>query len=175
MAGAWQKEYQARVRRAAQAQAQAAEREFRRPVRTDCARACLLPDGHLRLLTEDHNARDATDGGDQALITACLGEARSDEETERLWGRPVVEYLHGPARPARFLLVSDGACQPHEDTGHDLAGHLIGTPRTAGVAGPVRPPRGGAGRGRAAAAARRRAGTAVRGPRPARGGGSRLK
>ncbi|CAL9627482.1 hypothetical protein [Streptomyces sp. enrichment culture] len=60
----------------------------------------LLLDGHLRLLTEDHNARRACDGyGDRSLITACLGGARSDEETERVWGHPAVEYLSGPARP----------------------------------------------------------------------------
>ncbi|WP_030750523.1 hypothetical protein [Streptomyces sp. NRRL S-31] len=60
-------------------------------------RPCLLLDGHLRLLTEDHNARRACDGGDRNLITACLGDARSDEETERLWGHPAIEYLRGPA------------------------------------------------------------------------------
>ncbi|MCZ0210704.1 hypothetical protein OZK63_35505 [Streptomyces sp. UMAF16] len=95
------------------------------------ARAYLLLDGHLRLLTEDHNARRACDGGDRNLITACLGEARSDEETERLWGHPAIEYLRGPVRPCWLLLASDGAYEPHEDTGHDLAGYLTGTPRTA--------------------------------------------
>ncbi|MEU2441661.1 hypothetical protein ABZ595_36595 [Streptomyces rubradiris] len=83
------------------------------------ARACLLLDGHLRLLTEDHNARRVCDGGDRDLITACLGEARSDEETERLWGHPAIEYLHGLARPGWLLLASDGAYERHEDIGHD--------------------------------------------------------
>ncbi|MEU7088119.1 hypothetical protein [Streptomyces achromogenes] len=95
------------------------------------ARAYLLLDGHLRLLTEDHNARRATDGGDRNLITACLGEARSDEETEQIWGHPAIEHLCGPARPGWLLLASDGAYEPHEDTGHDLAGYLTATPRTA--------------------------------------------
>lgn len=72
---------------------------------SDDARACLLLDNHLRLLTEDHNARRACDGGDRSLITACLGEARSDEETERLWGHPAIEYLRGPSRRA-------GCCSP---------------------------------------------------------------
>jgi serine/threonine protein phosphatase PrpC len=75
--------------------------------------------------------RWATDGGDRNLITACLGEARSDEETERLWGHPAIEYLCGPARPGWLLLASDGAYEPHEDAGHDLAGYLTGDPRTA--------------------------------------------
>jgi hypothetical protein len=56
----------------------------------------------------------------------------------RSWSGP-------PCRPGLFLLASDGAYQPYEDTGHDLAGYLTGTPRTAGVAGPVRPPRRGQG------------------------------
>ncbi|MEU6934903.1 hypothetical protein AB0A05_38110 [Streptomyces sp. NPDC046374] len=37
------------------------------------ARAYLLLDGHLCLLTERHNARRAYDG-DRNLITACLVE-----------------------------------------------------------------------------------------------------
>ncbi|MFG3013026.1 hypothetical protein ACGFZB_21675 [Streptomyces cinerochromogenes] len=100
------------------------------------ARAYLLLDGHLRLLTEDHNARRAYDGGDRNLITACLGEARSEEKTERLWGHPAIEYLRGPARPGPaglgwLLLASDGAYEPHEDADHDLAGYLTGDPHTA--------------------------------------------
>ncbi|MEV5351373.1 hypothetical protein [Streptomyces achromogenes] len=65
------------------------------------------------------------------MFTACLGEARSDEETERLWDHPAIEYLRGPARPGWLLLASDGAYEPHEDAGHDLAGYLTGTPRVA--------------------------------------------
>ncbi|GAA2731673.1 hypothetical protein [Streptomyces nogalater] len=80
------------------------------------ARAYLLLDGHLRLLTEDHNARRACDGGDRDLITACLGEARSDEETERLWGHPAIEYLRGPARTTsrrnRLPPPFPGVCAP---------------------------------------------------------------
>ncbi|MEV5887360.1 hypothetical protein AB0L74_32735 [Streptomyces sp. NPDC052020] len=95
------------------------------------ARACLLLDGHLRLLTEDHNARRVYDDGDRNLITSCLGEARSDEETERLWGHPAIEYLRCPTRPGRLLLASDGAYEPHEDAGRDLAAYLTGDPRTA--------------------------------------------
>ncbi|MCL3998817.1 hypothetical protein [Streptomyces lavenduligriseus] len=102
-------------------------------------RAYLPLDGHLRLLTEDHNARRACDGGDRKLITACLGEARGDEETERRWGHPAIEYLRGPARPGRLLLASDGAYEPHEDAGHDLAGYLTGGPHVPPSAWPTTP------------------------------------
>ncbi|MEU8620616.1 hypothetical protein [Streptomyces sp. NPDC048623] len=94
------------------------------------ARAYLLLDGNLRLLTEDHNARRAYDG-DRNLITACLGRAGSDEETERIWGHPAIEFLRGPVRPGWLLLASDGTCEPHEDANHGLAVHLTGDPRTA--------------------------------------------
>jgi serine/threonine protein phosphatase PrpC len=82
-------------------------------------------------MTEDHNARRVYDGGDRNVITSCLGEVRSDEETERLWSHPAIEYLRGPARPGRLLLTSDGAYEPHEDAGHDLAAYLTGDPHTA--------------------------------------------
>ncbi|MEU3529164.1 hypothetical protein AB0E62_35840 [Streptomyces sp. NPDC038707] len=59
-------------------------------------------------------------------------EAHSDEEAERLWGHPSIEYLRGPARPGWLLLTSDGACEPHEDADRDLAGYLTGDPHTAG-------------------------------------------
>jgi hypothetical protein len=76
----------------------------------------------LRLLTEDHNARRAYDG-DRNLITACLGGARNDEEIERIWGHPAIEFIRGPVRPGWLLLASDGD--------HDLADYLTGDPRTA--------------------------------------------
>nr|WP_244405294.1 MULTISPECIES: SpoIIE family protein phosphatase [Streptomyces] len=38
----------------------------------------------------------------------------------------------GPARPGWLLLLaSDGACEPHEGAGRDLAGYLTGTPHAA--------------------------------------------
>ncbi|WP_228925320.1 hypothetical protein [Streptomyces sp. DH7] len=91
------------------------------------ARAYLLLDGNLRLLTEDHNARRAC-GADRNLITACLGGARNDSQTEEAWGHPAVEVVRGPARPGRLLLVSDGAYEPLEDVGRDLADYLTGDP-----------------------------------------------
>ncbi|THA70128.1 hypothetical protein E6P78_12045 [Streptomyces sp. A0958] len=96
------------------------------------ARAYLLLKAHLHLLTEDHNARRAYEGcGDPSLITACLGGVRSGQDTERIRGHPAIEFLRGPARPGRPLLVSDGAYLPHENVGHDLASYLIAGPRTA--------------------------------------------
>lgn len=89
------------------------------------ARAYLLLDGRLRLLTDDHNARRVYDG-DRNLVTACLGGSDDDQETERIWGHPAVEALRGPARPAWLLLASDGAYEPPEDAGHDLADYLTG-------------------------------------------------
>jgi serine/threonine protein phosphatase PrpC len=95
------------------------------------ARAYLLLDGHLRLLTEDHNERRAYEGGDRNLITACLGGGDDDQQAERLWGHPAIEFVRGPARPAWLLLTSDGAYEPHEDADHDLTGYLAGDPREA--------------------------------------------
>ncbi|MFJ5117965.1 mucin-2 [Kitasatospora sp. NPDC088548] len=68
------------------------------------ARAYLLLDGHLRLLTEDHNARRAY-GTDRNLITACLGGDQNDRQTEEVWGHPAVEVVRGPAWPGRLLLA----------------------------------------------------------------------
>ncbi|MFI1015764.1 hypothetical protein [Streptomyces sp. NPDC020965] len=74
------------------------------------ARAYLLFDGHLRLITEDHNQRRAYNGyGDRNVLTACLGDGWDDQETEERFGHPAVESVHGPARPGRLLLTSDGA------------------------------------------------------------------
>ncbi|MFF8960770.1 PP2C family protein-serine/threonine phosphatase [Streptomyces sp. NPDC014894] len=96
------------------------------------ARAYLLLDGHLRLITEDHNERRAYEGhGDRNVLTACLGAGRDDKETEERYGHPAVETVRGPARPGRLLLTSDGAYEPHEDGDHDLAGYLTGAPRTS--------------------------------------------
>lgn len=88
------------------------------------ARAYLLLDGLLHLLTEDHNARRY--GGDRNLITACLGAGYDDQETEQIWGHPAVEALRGRSRPGVLLLASDGAYEPPEDAGHDLADYLTG-------------------------------------------------
>lgn len=95
------------------------------------ARAYLLLDGRLRLLTEDHNDRRAFEGGDRNRINSFLGGVRGDLETEQRWGHPAIDYARGPVRPMWLLLASDGAYEPHEDDGHDMAGYLTGDPRDA--------------------------------------------
>lgn len=92
------------------------------------ARAYLLLDGNLRLLTEDHNARRVC-GTDRNLITACLGGERNDRQNEEDWGHPAVEVVRGPTRPGQLLLASDGAYEPLEDADDDLADYLTGEPR----------------------------------------------
>ncbi|WP_153812128.1 hypothetical protein [Streptomyces sp. SUK 48] len=58
------------------------------------ARAYLLLDGNLRVLTDDHNERWAYDGhGDRHTLTACRGAGRNDEETQKRSGHPVVERV----------------------------------------------------------------------------------
>ncbi|MER6914618.1 hypothetical protein ABT354_23340 [Streptomyces sp. NPDC000594] len=96
------------------------------------ARAHLLLDGHLHLVTEDHNERRAYDGhGDRNVLTACLGAGWDDEETEERYGHPAVEHVGGPARPGRLPLTSDGAYEPYGEDDRDLADCLTGAPRTA--------------------------------------------
>ncbi|MEW1552145.1 PP2C family protein-serine/threonine phosphatase [Streptomyces tsukubensis] len=96
------------------------------------ARAYLLLDGHLRLITEDHNQRRAYDGhGDRNALTACLGAGWDDQETEERYGHPAVETVRGPARPGRLLLTSDGAYEPYGHDDRDLADHLTGAPRAS--------------------------------------------
>ncbi|MFF3558305.1 PP2C family protein-serine/threonine phosphatase [Streptomyces tsukubensis] len=94
------------------------------------ARAYLLLDDHLRLITEDHNERRAYDG-DRNALTACLGAGWDDEETEERYGHPAVETVRGPVRPGRLLLTSDGAYEPHDDAGRALAPYLTGAPRAS--------------------------------------------
>ncbi|BBA98315.1 hypothetical protein RVR_4452 [Actinacidiphila reveromycinica] len=92
------------------------------------ARAYLLTRGLTRRLTEDHNLRrvyppSATypEGGDRNTITSYLGHAHSDEEAAGRYKHPAIETatvsLDGPAR---LVLASDGAYEPHADAGHDL-------------------------------------------------------
>ncbi|GLF98236.1 PP2C family protein-serine/threonine phosphatase [Streptomyces yaizuensis] len=96
------------------------------------ARAYLLLDGHLRVITEDHNERRAYDGhGDRNVLTACLGAGWDDQETEERYGHAAVETVRGPSRSGRLLLTSDGAYEPYGDADRDLADHLTGPPRAS--------------------------------------------
>ncbi|MFI7467484.1 PP2C family protein-serine/threonine phosphatase [Nonomuraea sp. NPDC049646] len=94
----------------------------------DC-RAYLQPfGGPLRRLTRDHNMRQVLLDQEQEpsidarnLVTSCLGRRPTPQI-----GTHTVQAPSG-----RLLLVSDGAYEPLEDSGIDLAAYLSGSPRTA--------------------------------------------
>ncbi|CAL9535777.1 PP2C family protein-serine/threonine phosphatase [Streptomyces sp. enrichment culture] len=95
------------------------------------SRAYLLERGITRRLTEDHNMRRVHPqtalypAGNRNVITSYLGGTASDEQALEEIGHPAIEsatvQLTGPAR---LLLASDGAYEPHEDAGHDLYAEL---------------------------------------------------
>ncbi|MCY0957709.1 PP2C family protein-serine/threonine phosphatase [Streptomyces sp. H27-H5] len=104
------------------------------------SRAYLLQDGTLRRLTNDHNLRRVypptdvyPEGGNRHRITACLGSWRTDEDAMAYANHPAMEAATVPAAPGRLVLVSDGAYEPIEDNGADLATYLAGPPATAAV------------------------------------------
>lgn len=90
------------------------------------SRAYVLARGTVRLLTTDHNLRRVYRGGNRNSITSFLGAPHSDEERRHDIGHPAIETTSFPAEDCRLLLASDGAYEPHEDAGHDLAGLLVG-------------------------------------------------
>lgn len=99
-------------------------------------RAYLLTGTALARLTNDHNLRrvhpprHGRPGGNRNIITSCLGAAWTDDETLNQCGHPIIETVTRPGR-GRLLLVSDGAYEPLEDGGLDLADYLTGTPTVA--------------------------------------------
>ncbi|MDI9829724.1 mucin-2 [Streptomyces sp. KAU_LT] len=95
-------------------------------------RAYLLVDGTLQRLTEDHNMRRLfPDGGSRHLVTTYLGAPYTDEEAKSQCGHPAIEATERRVTHARLLLACDGAYEPHEDTGADIAQLLGGTPLQA--------------------------------------------
>ncbi|WP_327591248.1 protein phosphatase 2C domain-containing protein (plasmid) [Nonomuraea sp. NBC_00507] len=92
------------------------------------ARAYLLTGDRLWRLTKDHNKRQVLidlgrtpDPYDRNTVTSYLGDT-CDE--------PQIGTCTVPQR-GRLLLASDGAYEPLEDAGEDLADYLAGSPRRA--------------------------------------------
>ena len=96
------------------------------------ARAYLLAGGTVQRLTQDHNLRrvypanGVHGGGNRNTITSCLGSAYNDGDVKGHYNHPAIESVTRPAEDCRLLLASDGAYEPHEDAGHQLAKFLIG-------------------------------------------------
>lgn len=94
------------------------------------SRAYLLAGGTVQRLTQDHNLRrvypdnGVHGGGNRNIITSCLGAAESDDEMKNRYNHAAIESVTRPAGRCRLLLASDGAYEPHEDAGHDLADFL---------------------------------------------------
>ncbi len=102
------------------------------------SRAYVLARGHVRLLTADHNLRRIyppcetyPQGGNRHRVTSCFGSIYTEEETLKEYGHPAVEAVTVPTEACRLLLASDGAYEPIEDNGADLADSLTGDPREA--------------------------------------------
>ncbi|MFJ3100354.1 PP2C family protein-serine/threonine phosphatase [Streptomyces sp. NPDC086835] len=99
------------------------------------ARAYVLARGAARRLTNDHNLRrvyppcDWHSGGSRNRVTSCLGSSLTDEETQAASGHPAIETVTVPAENCRLLLASDGAYEPIEDNGANVATYLVGDPR----------------------------------------------
>jgi serine/threonine protein phosphatase PrpC len=98
------------------------------------ARAYLMLSGTVRRLTDDHNLRrvyppnDIHGGGNRNIVTSCLGNAETDSEVKARYGHAAIESdALGPV-DCRLLLASDGAYEPLEDAGFNLADYLIGEP-----------------------------------------------
>ncbi|WP_432139958.1 mucin-2 [Streptomyces sp. bgisy154] len=94
------------------------------------ARAYLVADGTAQKVTDDHNLR-RVNGGRRNMVTSWLGSDLTDDEVKHHCGHPAIESVSVPAKNVRLLLASDGAYDPHEDAGHNLANLLTGTPRQA--------------------------------------------
>lgn len=94
------------------------------------SRAYLLAGGVARRLTDDHNLRRVypvtalnPNAGNRNVVTSCLGAVRTDDEARYESNHPAIEATTVPPTgdaPARLLLASDGAYEPHLDAGHDL-------------------------------------------------------
>lgn len=88
-------------------------------------RAYLLAGATVERLTQDHNLRRVwSPRGNRNVVTSFLGNSDTDQEVKNRYGHPAVESVTRAAGKYRLLLASDGAYEPHEDAGHDLADFL---------------------------------------------------
>ena len=90
-------------------------------------RAYILARGTVTRLTADHNLRRVF-GGNRNIITSCLGSPYTDEQVKNEYGHLAIESVTRLAEDCRLLLASDGAYEPLEDSGRNLADYLIGDP-----------------------------------------------
>lgn len=97
-------------------------------------RAYLMVDGTVLRLTQDHNLRrvyppnDIHGGGNRNVVTSYLGNDETDQDVKNRYGHPAIETVTRLAQNSRLLLASDGAYEPLEDSGRQLADYLIGDP-----------------------------------------------
>lgn len=93
-------------------------------------RAYLLVRGTVQRLTQDHNLRrvypdnGVHGGGNRNVVTSCLGNTDTDQDAKDRYGHPAIETVTRQLEDCRLLLASDGAYEPLEDAGHDLADFL---------------------------------------------------
>ncbi|MET9735839.1 protein phosphatase 2C domain-containing protein [Streptomyces sp. NPDC006458] len=90
----------------------------------------LTPDGTQHRLTNDHNLRRVFQDS-RNRVTSYLGATQTDEEKQAQYGHPAIESATRHAATGRLLLASDGTYEPLDDSAHDLADHLTGTPGQA--------------------------------------------
>ncbi|MFJ5120850.1 PP2C family protein-serine/threonine phosphatase [Kitasatospora sp. NPDC088548] len=101
------------------------------------SRAYVVTGTGAHLLTADHNLRRVyppragMPGGNRNRVTSCLGSGQTDEEVRYHYRHPAIESVTHPTGEYRLLLVSDGAYEPHEDRGGNVAEFLAGPVRQA--------------------------------------------
>ncbi|MFH8581687.1 protein phosphatase 2C domain-containing protein [Streptomyces zaomyceticus] len=91
----------------------------------DARAYAITADGQAIRLTQDHNLRRVF-GGSRNRLTSYLGDAFTDDECLNRYNHRTIETHTMLPTPVRLLLASDGAYEPYEDAGDDIAAHLAG-------------------------------------------------